>query len=428
MAMLNPLSHAFGIDIGDRAFKLAQFDKHNRRQKPYRLTAWSDIEVPEGVLDRGEIRDQEKAVELLKRLVLEARGSLRGRAVVACLPEAKTFIKIIELPAETSEEGTKEAVLREIEQNIPLPPDDIYFDWQIMPSAPTVKPESEPVEVEAGENTPNATETDTNAVSPSAEESPLPSGDEMAEKATEKALPELTFSEPSAEKSAIPPIRILLAAAPRNLVDNYVQTLELAGLAPIALEIEATAIARALIPDDAPADEAVGIMDIGATRSSLMVFDGGAVQMSISIPISGLEITKMVSEALNVPMADAEIIKRECGLDADRCEDKMWRILLPMMDDMTIKIRNALRFYKIGFPLGKKIEKLCLCRGGALFREIDTVLSRKLTIKVRRGDALVNVDPRLPRGFPKDTALTYATAIGLGLDAVDENEKYRRTF
>src|SRR3989344_490198 len=343
MAMLNPLSHAFGIDIGDRAFKLVQFDKHNRRQKPYRLTAWSDIEVPEGVLDRGEIRDQEKAVELLKRLVLEARGSLRGRAVVACLPEAKTFIKIIELPAETSEEGTKEAVLREIEQNIPLPPDDIYFDWQIMPSAPTVKPESEPVEVEADENTPNATETDTNAVSPSA-------------------------------------------------------------------------------------DEAVGIMDIGATRSSLMVFDGGAVQMSISIPISGLEITKMVSEALNVPMADAEIIKRECGLDADRCEDKMWRILLPMIDDMTIKIRNALRFYKIGFPLGKKIEKLCLCGGVAMFREIDTVLSRKLTIKVRRGDALVNVDPRLPRGFPKDTALTYATAIGLGLDAVDENEKYRRTF
>ena len=117
---------------------------------------------------------------------------------------------------------------------------------------------------------------------------------------------------------------------------------------------------------------------------------------------------------------DAEKLKRECGLDANRCEDKMWSILQPLIDDMTEKIRNALRFYQIGFPEGTKIERLYLCGGGAQFHEIDSVLSHKLTIQVRRGDALANIDKRLPKGFAAEAPLQYATAIGLGMRAADE--------
>jgi type IV pilus assembly protein PilM len=220
-----------------------------------------------------------------------------------------------------------------------------------------------------------------------------------------------------------------MGAAPKSLVDDYTNLLEKAGLAPIALEIEATAISRAIVAFEEFTDEAVGILDIGATRSSLVIYDSGALQMSISIPISGNDITKLVSDSLSVSMDDAEKLKRECGLDADRCEDKMWNILLPLIDDITEKIRNALRFYKIGFPAGKKIERLYLCGGGALFKEIDTVLSRKLTIKAQRGNALVNLSPKLPKAFPKkDETLMYATAIGLAIRAADENAKHHNSL
>ncbi|MEY4744595.1 MAG: hypothetical protein RL272_540, partial [Candidatus Parcubacteria bacterium] len=75
---------------------------------------------------------------------------------------------------------------------------------------------------------------------------------------------------------------------------------------------------------------------------------------------------------------------------------------------------------------GKKIERLYLCGGGAQFREIDTVLSRKLTIMARRGDPLTNLDAKLPREFPKnEEKLMYATAIGLSMRAADENAKHK---
>ncbi len=388
MALLNPLSNAFGLDIGDRTFKLVQVRRLHKSRNPYRLTAWNTVDVPEGVMEKGDIKDMAKAVELLGRLVRTAKGSLHGRAVVACLPEAKTFIKIIEIPGGSSEEELKRAVIKEIEQNIPLPPEEIYYDWQVLEDG----------------------------------------GKAAAQEAPPAEPPQ---EDAAAEKPAAPAgiMRVLMGAAPKTLVDDYTLMLEKAGLAPVALEIEATAISRAIVPTDETIDEAIGILDIGATRSSLVIYDGGALQMSISIPISGIAITKLVSESLGVSVEDAELLKRECGLDSDRCEDKMWKILLPLIDDMTEKIRNALRFYKIGFPQGKKIERLYLCGGGAQFREIDTVLSRKLTIKARRGDSLVNLDPRIPRDFPKrEEALGYATALGLSMRAADENAKYKSTF
>jgi type IV pilus assembly protein PilM len=395
--MFNPLSQAFGLDIGDRTFKVAQLACGGRPGQPCRLTAWGSISIPEGIMDKGEVLNMAQAAGYVRQLIDQTRG-LKGKAVIACLPEAKSFVKAVEIQPGISESEIKQAVLKEIEQNIPLKTDEIYYDWQIIQDQEL--PPAQPAAAAAPETT--ATEALKNA----------------DEKKTETEM----GAETAAPAEAVPKSRILIAAAPKNLIDGYSQMLETAGLAPLAFEIEAVAIARAIVPYDEQFSEAVGILDLGATRSSLVIYDGGILQMSISIPISGYELTKIISEQLQISMSDAELVKVECGLDANRCEDRLWRILRPAIDDMCAMIRNALRFYKVGFPMGKKVERLYLCGGGAHFREIDSVLSRKLTIKVRRGDALINM--QMHKNFPEDKSLTYATAIGLGLRAVEEGRKY----
>jgi len=409
--MLNPLSSAFGLDFGDRSFKLAQLKKTGGKNSPYRLTAWSSIDVPEGIMDRGDVSDHEKAAGYIMELMKTARGKLRGKAVVACLPEAKTFIKIIDAKEDQTDEQLRKAVKREIELNIPLPPDEIYYDWQLVKprgadeTDATKKGKSSVNGSESGEKTQEG-EADTDR-----KEKP-PTDGENEEEAMQKQAAQAEAGTDSA--------KLLLGAAPKKLVDDYTAILDIAGLAPIALEIEATAISRCIAPAFESLPEAIGILDIGATRSSLVVYDRGMIQMSISIPISGIQITDTISQALSINMEEAEILKRECGLDANRCEDKIWKIIAPLIDDMTQKIRNALRFYKIGFPYGKKVEHMYLCGGGAHFREVDTVLSNQLAIKVERGDGLTNVRKPIPRKFPHDQALSFATAIGLGIRAANE--------
>jgi Tfp pilus assembly PilM family ATPase len=404
----NPFSHAFGLDIGDRSIKLVQMIKTGRGHKTaYRLAAWNKLDIPEGIIEFGEVLDIDKAANSISQLISSSRHGVRGRACVACLPEVKSFIKIIEVGKNAGEGEITKEVRRELEQNVPLPPEDIYYDWKEVGPRIVPAPEREQRKGRKGK----ADQT-RDAVKPTAAES----GEAPA---TE------TLEAPPAPVPDSKTTRIIIGAAPRTIIDSYTLMLERAGVAPLALEIEATAISRAIVPDSAGRDAAIGILDIGAARSALIIWDNGAIQMSIGIPISGIAITKLVSESLSVSMDDAETLKRECGLDVNRCEDKMWKILYPLIDDITEKIRNALRFYKIGFPDGKKIETLYLCGGGAQFREIDLVLSRKLAIKVLRGKPLVNVNPRLPKAFPQDLAINYATAIGLALRAADELERYR---
>jgi Tfp pilus assembly PilM family ATPase len=434
MALINPLNQAFGLDIGDRSFKLAQVVKTGNKQKPYRMTAWGSIDVPEGVLERGEVMDADKAAKLLTELVHKSSGRLKGKAVVACLPEARSFVKNIELDRTTSHAAIAKAVAKEIEQNIPLPIDEIYYDWHLV-EEPNEDPEGSKPGKKQKRGQETSLETGSNEPTGAAG-----SGDDSGEVSTEDDdgtepddQPGLQTDELDADlagsKDAVSnqPLRVLLAAAPKKLVEDYVTVITQAGLAPIALEIEATAIARAVVPIEQQPDAPIGILDIGATRSSLIVVDDGAMQMSISIPLSGIELTETIARELSITEADAELVKIECGLDAHRCEDKMWNILLPMIDDMSNKIRNSLRFYRIGFPTGKKIEKMYLCGGGAHFRDIDNVLSRKLTIKVRRGDTLVNIN-RLPKGFSQESALSYTTALGLALRASDEKDRFRHSF
>ena len=361
-------------------------------------------------MDRGDVVDMAEAVKCVTGLLGQTHGAVKGRGVVACLPEAKSFVKIIKVDKNMRDDEVRQVIAKELEQNIPLTIDEIYYDWQIVdldqPPKPAPKPAPKPeAEAPAGAKPPETAE---------AEEAPAGTETAEAEEADEPQEPERDAK------------RILLAAAPKNIIDDYTQMMELAGLAPVAFEIEAVAIARAIVPTNEQINEAIGILDIGATRSSLVIYDDGILQMSISIPISGLELTKIISEGLNIGLADAELVKIECGLDAHRCEDRMWKILLPIIDDMSAKIRNAMRFYKVGFPMGKKIECLYLCGGGAHFRDIDSVLSRKLTIKVRRGDALANLQKT--KNFPEESSLTFATAIGLAMRAIDESEKYRSTF
>jgi type IV pilus assembly protein PilM len=394
--LTNPLANAFGLDIGDRSLKLVQVKRQGRR--PPRITAWGSVDLPEGSMDRGEIMNPDQCVEGLKRLLKDAHGHLRGRAAVACLPEVKSFIKIIDLPASANDEAITSAVKIELEQNIPLPTDEIYYDWQKLDEpAVAVVPKTAPSPKDKGEES-------------NGSDAPAPPKD------GEKGAPQ---PEAPAERQPAT-IRLALAAAPKKIIDAYAAMMEGAGIIPVALEIEAAAIARALIPQDQSVGDAVGLLDIGATRSALIIYDAGAIQMSISIPISGVAITKLIADSLKVGLDDAETLKRECGLDVNRCEDKMWRILYPLIDDISEKIRNALRFYKIGFPGGKKIETLYLCGGGAHFREIDTVLSRKLAVKVIRGNPLANVGAKLPRSFPQEMTLNYSTGIGLALRAAEE--------
>ncbi len=343
-----PQTVHIGLDIGDRSLKAIQLKK--TLSGHLEISAVSSIGVAEGVFDEGNIKEPAKLTEALKQLFAKpSYGKFVTNNVVACLPETKTFIMMIDIPP-MSEVERPQAIKWEAEHHIPVPIDDTYWDWQAMPSA------------------------NNNAHIP-----------------------------------------ILLGVAPKDISHSYTDVLADAKLTPLALEIEAVAIIRSLISNELNnSPQATMVIDIGGTRTSLMVFDKGSIQFSVSLPISGRRITQTVAKTLNISEAEAEKAKKICGFDKDKCDGAIVSILQPIVDELITRVRESQIFYRDHFPNGSKIGQVILCGGGANFKKINDIFAAALQLPISLGNPTVNLD-KTALHIPPEEIVGYTTAIGLAL-------------
>ncbi len=343
-----------GLDISERSLKAVQFTSF--WGKKIKLKAASDIALEKGIIIDGEIIIKDQFIKAVDRLLSHSKiGNFNTQYVVACLPENKTFIKMIDIPPMTKEEMTQ-AIKWEAEHHIPLTIDEAYWDWQLV----------------------NA-------------------------KLKTNRLP------------------ILLGVAPKNIVNSYTEALNNAKLITLALEIEAVPIVRSLIPlDSSLTTEAVMIIDFGASHTSLCVFDKNTIQFTVSVPISGYQMTEIIAKKLNFSEEEAEKTKIICGLDPKKCEGAMREILYKVIDDLIKRIKETFVFYSEHFPYGNPIKKIILSGGGSNFKFIDSYISEAVKMKVALGDPWCNLKNVIPPYKPS-VLISYTTAIGLALRSFDTN-------
>ncbi|MDO8557943.1 MAG: pilus assembly protein PilM [bacterium] len=119
---------AFGCDISDHSIRLAYLKEE---RGSLTLAGFSAVTLQEGAVVNGTITDVPKTIAALQEALTTAKGgSIRTKYVMASLPEPQSFIRIVQLPKMASEEITQ-AIIWEIEANIPLPLAEVYYDWEI---------------------------------------------------------------------------------------------------------------------------------------------------------------------------------------------------------------------------------------------------------------------------------------------------------
>ena len=119
-------NYPIGLDISDLSLKLIQLSKAGNLIK---IQALSKVDLEEGLIIDGEIKNKDRLVKKIKELISNPKyGKVSSNNVIACLPEAKTFIKLIEI--ENTPNKLSDIIETEIEKYIPLSTDEIYYDWQ----------------------------------------------------------------------------------------------------------------------------------------------------------------------------------------------------------------------------------------------------------------------------------------------------------
>lgn len=170
------------------------------------------------------------------------------------------------------------------------------------------------------------------------------------------------------EHAAEDRMTVLLAACRRELVEERVETIQQAGMTPVAIDLDLFALANAWelcgMPDDeAPEGEPVrasALVDVGASRTSINVLRGGESCFSREINIGGADMTQAVARRLGVEGFEAEAIKRA----SDSYEAEVNSAISPVLEDLASEL--ALSIDYVENHDGLHVEELLLSGGGVL--------------------------------------------------------------
>ena len=119
-------SDLIGIDIGTGSIKIVEIAW--QKDKPF-LRNFAIKELPEQIIEDGQVIDNEQLTELLRQLLANTR--IVSKNAVIAMGGRAIFARELIFPAMNKTE-LKEAIKWDLEKYIPYPPDTYYYDFSIV--------------------------------------------------------------------------------------------------------------------------------------------------------------------------------------------------------------------------------------------------------------------------------------------------------
>lgn len=115
-----------GLDISDRSIKFLEVTKVAGR---YYLGRHGEVALPVGALVRGEIAKPEE----FKKVLTELKDKYNFKHVFISLPDEPSYVFNVSLP-ELAGEEIRSAIELQIEEHVPLPAEELNFDFDLIRS------------------------------------------------------------------------------------------------------------------------------------------------------------------------------------------------------------------------------------------------------------------------------------------------------
>ena len=211
-------------------------------------------------------------------------------------------------------------------------------------------------------------------------------------------------------------IRLLLVAAPKDVVSRFVDLIQKVGLEPVALETSMQALSR-LKQFAKDEDGSTLIVNIGAKTTDIGIVCRQKLRLTRSLSFGGAVLARAVAEKLDIPLIQAEEYQRSYGLDDESLEGKITSALDPLLATLLKELTRSVDFYD-SRGYGDKVSRLCLCGGTAQLPGLLPYFVSKLNLEARIVDPLFGVDfaDKVNRHELEDSAPSFALAVGLALN------------
>lgn len=214
----------------------------------------------------------------------------------------------------------------------------------------------------------------------------------------------------------------VVSVVPKEIVLSYAEVFASAGLTLLSVEVDANAVARAVIPERDPGT--FMIIDMGRVKTGVYVVHGGFVRFASDIEIGGRSLVAAIAKNLSVSLEEAQAVKEKCyseKVSEDPLPEEVKKALGGVFSDLVEEINKHYLYWhthkdKNGAPR-EKIEKIILAGTESLLFGFQDYLSNGLRTPVDMANTWTNVfsfDDHIPKmGYHE--SLRFCTAIGLAL-------------
>jgi type IV pilus assembly protein PilM len=210
-----------------------------------------------------------------------------------------------------------------------------------------------------------------------------------------------------------PVFRGLLVAATKETIKANTAAVELAGLRPVMVDLNAFALVRVQARGEL-ATGTIALVDIGARVTNLVIVSEGQPRFVRILPSGGQDVTEAVANALNIPVEKAELIKREIGVGRAVSEElaSAEESITDVTSSLIEAVRNTLIYYASNNP-GAAVEQVLLTGGGAFLPGLGQFLSSASRLPVAIGQPLTTLKVRSTVGDLSELQSVLAVPLGL---------------
>jgi type IV pilus assembly protein PilM len=338
-----------GVDISDTSLKYVSFAPSAKEGSERTLEQWGELTIPAGIVSRGEVVDTPKLVAVLKEL----KQKTKTEFVSVSLPEERAYLFETDIRRNTPYKEVKGLLEFRLEENVPIPSRDVYFDFSILPAPKEAKT-----------------------------------------------------------------INVSVVAYAKQTIEAYYTACIEANLHPISFEVEAQAMARAVVPRLAKG--AAMVVDFGKTRSGIGIVHQGSLLYTSTVDIGGDHLSQVLRKILgDKPEAELTHIKNTQGLVRGADSSEIRDALISTVSIVRDEIVTRMQYWhtRMGLTDERRINSVILCGGSANLKGIPEYFTETLGIPAVRGNVWENVfslDTNVPP-IDRYHSFGYAAAIGLAL-------------
>ncbi|MGD8241654.1 MAG: type IV pilus assembly protein PilM [Desulfobacterales bacterium] len=214
---------------------------------------------------------------------------------------------------------------------------------------------------------------------------------------------------------------VFLVAAKKEMVNDYINLVNLAGLNPCIIDVEAFALQNIFELNYDAQEENIALIDIGASKTSLNILRGMTSVFMRDVALGCLQINQKIVSLVGCSLEEAEQLKQGEQQDKISSED-LKNIISAVVSDWCTEIRRALDFFYSTYP-DDQITRIILSGGGANIAEFRQLLGAETSAHVEIINPFQNLtidDDAFDSAYVQQIAPQATICMGLAIRKVDD--------